>query len=153
MDDIVRRIVVPSPLYADKTTRVPPRPPERQDAKYLDEYDDRTVFYDTFRVGRNHVLAVGPPAENFAAGIRESSLVSAGVPRESAAFTVDDGLDRLGRFWARRPMTATRPLRVHSPLGDGETAVGEDLAALFAGTRAVMTLSKDNRLEWVAFWA
>lgn len=153
MGDVVSRIVIPSPLYADAARRMPPRPPSLQDPGYLEEYDDRTVFYDAFRVGRHRVLAVGPPAENFAAGIRDSGLVSAEGAREAAAFTVEGGLDRLGRFWARHPARATAPLTVRSPLSEGGAVVGEDLASLFAGTHAVMTLSKDNRLEWVTFWA
>ncbi|PJI94111.1 hypothetical protein CLV34_1597 [Luteimicrobium subarcticum] len=132
--------------------RVPPRPPERQEAGYLEKFDDSTVFYDVFRCGRK-VLAVGPPAHGLESVVDDAVVTPAfGSKGSGVHFASEKGLDRLGRFWASSPRS-DGPLRIRAGAGPDDIEVGADLAGAFAGRRAVMTLSKDNDLEWIRYWA
>ena len=92
-------ILSPSSLISpiDGPRRVPPRVLELQEPDYIEKYDASTVFYDVFLCGQK-VLAIGPPAGSLADEIRSAKLTS-GMQR-SSRFSVESGLDRVGRFWA-----------------------------------------------------
>ncbi len=144
------RIIDPSALVSadPEAVRTPPRPAEYREAGYLDKYDATTVFYDVFHCGRK-VLAVGPPAGTLRAEVAQMRLVAPGsAPRR---FRIDRGLDRVGRFWAIDRSNA-RDARIDSRLAPEPIPVSEDLSSEFRGRRAVMTVSKDNDLEWVKEW-
>lgn len=121
--------------------RVPPRPPGLQETGYLDRYDATTVSYDVFRCG-SRVLAIGPPAGSLDSFVRRLRVGGAGAH-------LDEGLDRLGRFWFPRGRDAAL---LEVPGGEN-VVIGEDLAGAFRGRFAVATLSKDNDLQWVSDWA
>lgn len=126
--------------------RQPPRPIERREADYNERYDDSTIFYDVFRAGRR-IVAIGPPAGSLADYARNLRIPDS--TGRSTGFRVESGLDRLGRFWA----TTDSGARVPSRAGEyPDVVVGSDLSGRFAGRRAVVTLSKDNDLTWIADW-
>lgn len=130
--------------------RVPPRPIDKQEPGYLGKYDATTLFYDVFRMG-SEVLALGPPAGSLQPVVDEVRLVD---PHHtiSQAFSTDAGLDRVGRFWSRAPRDQAA-LYVTTPVLNDPIPVSGDLARHFAGRRAMMTLSKNNPLEWIGTWA
>ena len=146
-------IVHPSALVSGEggPRRVPPRPLELREPNYLDKYDATTVFYDVFRCGRK-VLAIGPPAGSLADEVRAAAVTS-----QSGAvshFTAEPGFDRVGWFWAAVPRGGwDSTLTVESGLSPVPITVGDDLAGRFAGRRPIMTVSKDNDLDWVTYWA
>lgn len=145
---ILRPTAVISP--EEGPTRLPPRHPGMQERGYLDAFDHSTIFYDAFRVGRR-VLAVGPPAGSLVESVRSLSVIdSRGT---STQFRVEEGLDRLGRFWAKTPRRI-RPtdLSISGPFLASNPHVGDNLSDRFKGRRVVMTLSKDNELEWIEAW-
>lgn len=143
-------IIRPASLTSPATgpLRTPPRPAELQEQGYGDSYDSSTIFYDVFRVGRR-VLAVGPPAGSLAEHVNQLQLVSSGQPL--GRFHAESGLDRLGRFWTRPVRKASGTLEVRSR-GSAAVVVGDDLTSRFRHRRVVMTMSKDNNLEWIKDW-
>lgn len=145
-------IITPTALMSTdgSAVRTPPRAPEDREPGYAEKYDDTTVFYDVFRCGRR-VLAVGPPAGTLRSEIEAVKVRAARGP--STSFRIDRGLDRVGRFWTRAISPSTeQTLEVHSRLSTSPLRVGDDLAAAFRGSRAAMTVSKDNDLTWVRDW-
>ncbi|MCQ9368552.1 glycosyltransferase family 92 protein [Brevibacterium sp. 91QC2O2] len=137
----------PSALVSAELKRTPPREPDLMEPDYLDKYDMSTVFYDVFPQGTD-LVTVGPPLENFASDIDFSAAHIA----ESPVQFVSTRLDRteVGAF-AGAPV---RPDRVLTLPGIGDAPLNEvDYLKLLAGSRALITKSKNNRLEWIVDWA
>lgn len=143
-------IIHPTPVVSphDGPRRVPPRAPGDREPGYQDRYDDTTLFYDVFAVGRR-ILAIGPPAGSLVSEVRHTVVQGT---RRVSPLRVEHDLDRVGRFWARLPRRTVGPRPSLSSELFGAREVGEDLSDHFRGRRAVMTVSKDNPLEWVADW-
>lgn len=120
-------------------------PPDRRDAAYLAGYDRRTLFYDCVRREQGDVLFTAPKFLNLwpvfrdalrvdgapARGLRRHRLPKADIailpdPAERLALALDG---------AEYPL-APRP----------------SLAARFAGLNAVVTMNRNNRLDWIVDW-
>lgn len=145
-------IIAPTRLVSadPDVVRAPPRAVGDREPGYLEKYDATTVFYDVFRCGRA-VLAVGPPAGTLRPEIKAMRVGAPGFPAHG--FHIDHGLDRVGRFRAPIPGTARADAAfVHSRLAPAPLRVGDDLAPRLRGLRAVMTVSKNNDLEWITEW-
>lgn len=145
----VRLIVRPSGVEIPDGAprRQPPRPPTLRPAGYGDQFDADTLFFDVFRA-HNQVVAIGPPLLNLAPELRGWTFSSDGDHLPAPTITT---LDRSHRARFRSPADA-RTLAV-SAGGSAQTVpIGADLASVFAGTRALMTLQLDNELDWIHDW-
>lgn len=147
----VRRIVRTSPLLVPETSdlrRDPPRPVELRPANYMEKFDGTTVAYDVFKRG-DDVWLVGPPLRNFRAPLLESlethpdqhlKVSCVDLNRAYEAIATGGPEDReyidavFGGFEARAQIN-------RSELG------------LFADCNVLVTLSKDNKLNWITDWA
>ncbi|HEY0118693.1 MAG TPA: hypothetical protein VGC04_07935 [Cellulomonas sp.] len=126
--------------------RTPPRPAELRDPGYLDRYDDSTVFFDVFAAA-GRTLAVGPPLLDLAAPLSSARATVGG----RAVRVRSTELDRVQRSDLGR--AAGSDLELTFAGERYRVPVGADLAGLFAGRRALMTLSLDNELAWLRDWA
>ena len=145
-------VVEPSPIVLPdwfEPRRAAPRPEESQQPHYLSRFDDRTVLYDTFSIGSDVVLS-GPPLANLRMWFSPTTLVVDGHPVPGKATMRDIPRTQRSLIQGVRGATTVgfRP--------DGRRAVtsqvGDDLSHLFAGTRALVTMSKDNDLQWIKDW-
>jgi tetratricopeptide (TPR) repeat protein len=130
--------------------RRPPRDSAIRSFNYEDCFDFRTVFFDVFwdHEGKN-IIALGPPLLNLQADldIRFRALPSGDL----CAQTLDHRV-LVDRFTIRVP-PGTTGLMAESRVGSVLLAPQPNLSALFAGTRALFTLNKDNDPAWVRDWA
>ncbi|WP_138468693.1 hypothetical protein [Poseidonocella sp. HB161398] len=123
------------------------RPPERRSDYYLQAYDDRTVFYDcVYLEEQQGYLFTAPRFLNLWKPFR-SGLRLDGRPA-----------GRLRRVtWLRCEQAFLKAPKGRLTLEiAGETveiAPRPGLAAEFAGMNALVAVSKNNRLDWIANWA
>ncbi|MBE3639065.1 hypothetical protein [Mangrovicoccus algicola] len=127
--------------------RDPTRPPERQSAYYLEEYDDRTVIYDCVYLDREGGFLFTAPRflnlwEPFRNGLRLDGAPVGPMRRVT---------------WLRCEQVFLKAPRGSLSLQiAGETValeVRDGLAEDFAGLNALVAVSKNNRLDWIANWA
>ena len=129
--------------------RVPPRKPQDRQENYLDMFDFDTVFSDLFvRDGR--LWMIGPPFLNLEPELRGSTFkwnqldVTSDIEFEN--------LNRMSR--ASVPVDASNGLlEIDGPLGSWRVEVDELWDDLFRGSNLLVTQQKNNRLEWIAYWA
>ena len=124
-----------------------PRPVERQGPNYAHQYDDTTLFYDVFQTA-DRVIAIGPPLFNLAALVTPDKLALDGRPA-----TLDHSDVEI--FYRSSIEDHGQTLSLDAP------EIGRRLEAIvqpahlevFAGRRVLLTISKDNPLDWIAEWA
>ncbi len=133
-------------LAPDGPQRTPPRPVALRGPDYAERYDASTLFFDVFAAD-GRTVAVGPPLLDLAGPLRAAAVTVGG--HQVAARSVE--LDRAHRCDLGR--AGGSPLELTLAGRRYAVPVGADLAALFAGRRALMTLSRDNELAWVRDWA
>lgn len=147
----VARVVHPSPMVLPEGAelrREPPRAPADRQPDYLERFDDRTLYYDTFSCGEDVVLS-GPPMRNLKPWVTSATLLIDARPPLGAVSLKDWGrTQRSSVAGAARGRTLT--LR-----GEGlelSSEVGSDEAKLFAGKKVLVTMSKNNELIWILDW-
>ncbi len=127
-----------------RATRAPGR--VRQ-ASFYEHYEQRLLFYDCFRSGRD-VLLVGPPPYGL------GSTRFSGLPGHAALSAKNY---RSGSVMITRLVDVPAEVTaVRAVLDDGqgfELTVQPSSVAEFAGARLLFTMSKDNELAWIAEWA
>jgi hypothetical protein len=136
------RIDSVSPLTlarGSETTRIPPRAEEHRQAGYVEQFDELTVFYDTFTRDGELVMVVPP-------------LLNLTVDRVQGAAGTSTTFD------------LHKTVRVTSAAGDGpdtvvtvsgqslENVTGEADWTSFAGRRVLVTMTKDNDRQWIREW-
>jgi hypothetical protein len=137
--------------------RQPPRPLDDRSAGYERLFDFDTLFYDVFR-GRDpgQVICLGPPLLNC-----EPAL-------STAIFRASEGHGEV-RWEYRPPGSQFQPSCRFQLTGAGldtadrlvleiagrtlEVPIRPSGRSLLAGRRVIITLSKDNPLDWIRDWA
>ena len=134
-------------LPADGPLRLAPRPLAQRDARYAEQFDAATLFYDVYRRGRDIVFQ-GPPLLNLADPVMAAPLLR----------------NRLGPLFPRarrierhkaseiRLRSADSAVVLNGPLGPIPITVQPDGSDLFAGRRVLHSLSKDNAPRWIIDW-
>ena len=124
-----------------------PRPPEMRNATFAERYDWNTLFYDVYRVGP-HVVFQGPPFFSFLDRLKQGDPFrrAFGFPTFRASHY---GMEKRGEIWLR---SDADHFSLDGPLGHHEIAVQPSGADIFAGRRVLLTISKDNRPEWIEDW-
>ncbi|MCQ4210559.1 capsule biosynthesis protein CapZ [Streptomyces longispororuber] len=125
--------------------REPPRKPADQQPDYLEKFDSRTLYYDAFR-HEDGVWLSGPPLRNLRSALEGADWRVDGVP-------VNDSLSLSDWGRTQRSRIVDAPDGNALTLTVGGTAFSMDIAPdesdLFAGQRAIITVSKDNDLVWL----
>jgi hypothetical protein len=124
-----------------------PRPEHLRNERFHDQFDWDTVFYDTYRVGRDIVFQ-GPPLRNFLGLLKQSSYFGqafTGIwPRAKLV-----NRNNASEIWVRG---AGDNVVIDGPLAQEPITVQSNHSDSFAGRRVLHTLSKDNDIRWIIDW-
>lgn len=130
---------------ATEVLRQHTRPEDERSAHYLECYDRHTLFYDAVRLpGQDRVLLTGPPLLNLWPILR------------------DNLYDDRGHVRGIRRQKFERCEQVSLPLPRGSLKYGPDgspitvrtpVTSTFAGLNALMTINRNNDLDWIRDWA
>lgn len=129
--------------------RSPPRLPVDRQKGYLEDFDFTTVFSDVFvRDGR--VWLVGPPLLNL-----ENELYFARFFWNWQDVTREVRFEKFNRMSRASFPTLTEfgELQIVSEIGNWKVQVSTFDQKFFEGARLMVTQQKNNRLEWIAYWA
>ena len=127
--------------------RESPRPPHLRNARYADQFDRDTLFYDIYRVGRD-VVFQGPPLFNLAGPLLADPLFrNPWGPLFARTRRIER--NRASEIWLR---SDAERIELDGPLGRFSARVQPNLSELFARRRVIHTLSKDNEVRWIADW-
>jgi hypothetical protein len=129
-------------------SRIPSRPRHRQPQGFDTNFDFRTIIYDAFYLPeRNELLIIGPPFLNL-------HDMANGIIATSGVETFPVLAQELDRHMRITVQLHGRPDHVvlQSQMGDVRVPVIEADQQTFAGKRVLLTLSKNNRLEWICDW-
>ncbi|RYE10208.1 MAG: hypothetical protein EOP22_05625 [Hyphomicrobiales bacterium] len=123
-----------------------PRPLEHQDTDYARRFDDTSLFYDVFQLD-GRVVAVGPPLRNLAELVDSVSASLDGQPvsRESDLLL---NVERSSFPGSGKVLS----LEAGAGVGRLEAPVQPAQLDVFDGRRVLLTISKDNRLDWIVDW-
>lgn len=131
--------------------RISPRPLDRRNATYSDDFDWNTLFYDVYRVGRE-VVFQGPPMDGFLDHLKKTAPFAAPFSSplrwlwpQARYF----GQHKRGEIWLRSDLDR---FTLDGPLGHFDIAVQPNHADRFAGQRVLLTISKNNEVRWIVDW-
>lgn len=134
--------------------RRPPRPTEKQDIRYLHQFDYSTIWYDIFYSAINKfIVAVGPPLRNLKYYYDRSEFSISHENASSIMLSPEiDHLNRCNRHYFRVENGMGRIINITGPLGEYKIPIGENLCHLFKGKNVLFTRQKNNNLEWIVDW-
>lgn len=148
--------VFPKPLVLGEATAIRRdrvRPEKLQDSTYGEKYDDRTVFYDMIRSG-DEIIAVGPPLLNLEEELRKSDVTFAGhAPKDVKTTALERAQVTRFQFEGIAPGSPLFSLRFQEHNEVLEVAPSTEMNHLFRGKKVLMTLQKNEELEWIVDWA
>ena len=143
----------PQPLDLARLTgmrRESVRPLDERGPAFEAEFDATTLFFDVFRkADDSRILLIGPSLLNLKPALAQARMTALPSGRP-CRFRVRS-FDRHDRVTAAAP-PGTTALVIDGRLVRCEVTVGENFSAAFAGRRVLLTLSKDNRIDWVLDW-
>jgi len=143
-------------LSAFDLRRDPPRRPEDRGADYEALFDYDTLFYDLFRSPDGAtIIGLGPPLLNCEVPLLQAAFLGAASDRPlawryepprthfqpSCRFVID-----------ARELPPEAPLDMELAGRRVQVPVRPSGAADFAGRRVLVTLSRDNPLDWIRDW-
>lgn len=130
--------------------REPTRPIEWRIDGFDEKFDTDTLFFDVFFTEQpDQILLLGPPFANLLPLI-EAAVVRA-LPSNTRCMFRIRTMDRHSQMWIKVPL-GTREIVLESDLGCIKLRPSANLSKLFAGKRVLVTLSKNNRFEWIQDW-
>ncbi len=146
-------IVRPNPtILGDELgmRREPTRPVERRVDNFTEKFDATTLFFDAlFSHRADQVLLLGPPFSNLLPAIENASFTA--LPSRVKCEFRTRTMDRHSQVWISVP-SGTRQIVLEGQFGRVEVTPGNNLSGLFEGKRVLVTLSKNNELEWIKDW-
>lgn len=139
-DVSLNSIVIPP---SSSIRREPPCPQEALTAKYRDNFDSTTIFYDTYRCGRFVVLQ-GPPLLNLRAML-DASPKFTDLAKGAVNISRPDG----DEIWIQKQL---QEFYLETEVGQIKISAEQDLNHIFASKRVLVTISKDNEFLWIKDW-
>lgn len=149
---MTRTIVKTSAVALPATSEVlrePTRPVEMRGDDFESRFDRHTLCYDAV-IEHGRARLICPPLLNLQPTIEKATFTALPSGRRAAPEFLT--LDRQTQILLDVP-DDTHSIRIQSELGDFSVAIMESMLDLFAGHRAMFTMSKNNRLEWILDWA
>ena len=147
------RLLTPNPtnLPADNgILREPARPIERRVDNFMEKFDFTTLSFDAFFTDcPGKIVLLGPSFLNLSP-MMAKAIVTALPSRARCEFRIRN-MDRHSQMWIDVP-TNTTQIVIESDLGHFDITPSANLSHLFEGKRVLLTLSKNNRLEWIQDW-
>jgi hypothetical protein len=134
-----------------KLRREYPRPLEFRQGGYGSEFDDRTLFYDAFRVNSgltSKVVLLGPPWFNLLPLLQEMRIGSRHIAFIESTMCFRD---RCADIWIHA--WNSNELMFVMGSENRSIALQPDQSNLYRGKRVLYTLSRNNDIHWIADWA
>lgn len=130
--------------------RIALRPLAERGPDFDAEFDDSTLFFDTFwAADGKRIVLIGPSLLNLRSLVEDARVTA--LPSGRACTCRIHTLDRQDRITLAAPAGTTH-LRFESGAATLTVPVGDNRSALFAGRRVLLTKSKDNSLDWILDW-
>jgi hypothetical protein len=141
----------PVDLAPFTTLRREPTRPEAYRGRGFDaEYDATTLLFDAFwDVEGRRLMLLGPPLLNLGKAFDRAEIVA--CPTGASCSFRRLSLNRHDRITVKAP-SGTTELLIKASFGTVRVKVGVNRSELFAQRRVLLTLSKDNPIEWVLDW-
>jgi hypothetical protein len=139
----------PASLIDSRIRRLPTRPPAHRPPDFDDRFDAVTLLYDSFFRGSNEVFITAPPLFNLLPFLQRMDVIA--VPSgQKCRFRIRN-MDRHSRIRITVP-TDTTTISLRTGIGQFELEPHQNLSNFFANRRVILTLSKNNRREWIQDW-
>lgn len=123
------------------------RPPEQRTDAYLTRFDRHTLYYDcVYQPARGQYLFTAPPLSNLWEPFRDG-LRNDGKPVRQVKRTQFKGWEQIELAAPRGALTFTLDGTEH------RVATRDALSPYFKGLNAVLTVSRNNPLDWIRDWA
>ncbi|MDG1531479.1 MAG: hypothetical protein P8Q99_09010 [Paracoccaceae bacterium] len=121
---------------------------------FVAKYDSKTLFYDVFyyRDGPlKKVIAIGPTLrKTLRVFLKSAEITIDGLPVQMIETSPNK---RFCQLEFEVPTTTPRVLSIRHEQFNADIPINLPSLRDFAGTRAITTLSKNNRLNWIEDWA
>lgn len=114
---------------------------------HIERFEYKMLFYDAFHVG-THVRLIGPPLLNLNADLRDASIRTDGKLRNPTLCDVDMTQASVIENVFFKPDV----LSIEANGWATESAITKRDNSSFAGRKVLITMSKNNPLEWIADW-
>lgn len=129
--------------------REPSREPRHREAGFDSKFDSETLFYEAvWSPERDAVRIIAPPLFNLKPSLAQSRFTD-GAQSGALGFKVVN-YDRQTQIFLRKG--GTDSVSLAGPIGNYVIPVVHPEHHLFAGRRAIFTLSKNNDLAWIKEW-
>jgi hypothetical protein len=125
-----------------------PRPMDDRQTDYEEKYDRWTVFYDCFNADGRIILS-GPPLRNLRDAVYNADWKVDHRKSGTRPALFDRGRTQESHLVV--PRRASR-LDITLKLARAELAVGSEFRRHFRGRRALLSISQNNKLEWIEDW-
>lgn len=145
-------LIEPAPVRLSDFTsmrREPTRPPDHRGGDFQALFDDDILFYDGFTLPSGKIALLGPPFFNLKPAL-ETMTVTALPSRRPCRFRLRD-MDRHGQVIVDAP-EGTFALELVIGGKSITAAIQPGQPEIFAGRRVLMTLSRNNHLNWMRDW-
>jgi len=131
-----------------------PGSPEELGPEFVERFDSKTLFYDVFyyRDGlTKKVIAIGPTLrKTLRRFLKSAEITIDGLP---VRMVETSPTKRFSQLEFEVTTIAPKVLSIRHELFSTDIPINGSSLRDFAGTRAITTLSKNNRLKWIEDWA
>lgn len=136
----------------DSTVRDRTRPADNRDTSYDHKYDFRTLFYDAIP-DDNRLILPGPPLLNLTPLLQNGQITLDGVEPETVHTEEKErAQSTILKFPHKIHEGATFTLR-HESITPIQSVIDDSYNEYFSGFNVLMTMQKDEELEWITDWA
>lgn len=127
--------------------RIPTRPVDLRGERFDANFDFDTLFYDCFRVSRQEVMIIAPALFNLHSLMLKSAFY-AGHEKVKIKIEPFKLVTRIRLFVPE----VVKTLHLKGEIGDYHFDIRENGLALFKDMRLIVTVQKDNDLQWIVDW-
>ncbi|MDA4847890.1 hypothetical protein [Hoeflea poritis] len=140
-------MISPDPAVLRRQAR---RPMNFRDADFDEKFDDTTIFYDVFEERPGSLCLIGPPLWNLSETVLKGRF-SVGGEAVSAAPEAR-ALDRCCAVELAAGPNGHPILEIETDTAALQSTIGKSHNDTFRGSRAMVTMSRDNELSWIDEW-
>jgi len=135
--------------------RDPPRPEHDRQTNYLEQFDFDTLFYDVFHYpAKDCIIALAPPALNCAGCLDQARFYLPGGEELRRTYRYGGSSLQMNCQFRLQLQGRPCPREVVMKLGQRREVVRVQSAdRLLDNRRVVLTLSRNNSLDWIRDWA
>jgi len=147
--------ISPVSLSAFQLRRNPPRPVHDRQKGYLDQFDSDTLFYDVFHCpAEDCIVALAPPPLNCGDALDHARFYLPGGAELVRSYRRGGSNLQMNCQFRLALNGNAPPTEIIMKLDRRETRIAVQPAnRLLDDRKVVVTLSRNNRLEWIRDWA